>query len=199
MISVAVECSCDFSHELYKYNVTPSPVTLLVGDNQTFTASPKDQYGAGFTTSVTWTSSNLTVGTVDSSGKFIASNPGTAMVNATNGSVKGTATVTVKIATLTTSITVVSPNGLENWIRGTTQTIKWKSTGSPGANVKIELLKGAVKSTIIASTDNDGSYSWNIPSTQTPGMDYKIRVTSTTNSAYTDTSDNTFTIRSRAR
>jgi hypothetical protein len=96
-------------------------------------------------------------------------------------------------------ITVVSPNGLENWIRGTTQTIKWKSTGSPGANVKIELLKGAVKSTIIASTDNDGSYSWNIPSTQTPGMDYKIRVTSTTNSAYTDTSDNTFTIRSRAR
>ena len=28
-------------------------------------------------------------------------------------------------------ITVVSPNGGENWIRGTTQMITWTSTGSP--------------------------------------------------------------------
>ena len=66
-----------------------------MGDNFTFTASPKDQYGDAFTASVTWSSSNTTVGTVDASGKFIAFNPGTAMVNASNGSFIGTANVLV--------------------------------------------------------------------------------------------------------
>jgi len=76
--------------------VSPTTKTLLVGDNFTFTAYPKDQYGNAFTASVTWSSSNMTVGTVDTAGKFIASNPGTAMVNASNGSFTGTAIVTVE-------------------------------------------------------------------------------------------------------
>ncbi|HYN44927.1 MAG TPA: Ser-Thr-rich GPI-anchored membrane family protein [Candidatus Limnocylindrales bacterium] len=93
------------------------------------------------------------------------------------------------------SIAVLSPNRGENWTRGTTQTIKWNSTGNPGAYVKIELMKAGVwKSTIILSTPNDGSHPWLIPVTQIPGTDYKIKITSTTNAAYTDTSDNTFTI-----
>ncbi|HYN44475.1 MAG TPA: NosD domain-containing protein, partial [Candidatus Limnocylindrales bacterium] len=92
-------------------------------------------------------------------------------------------------------ITVGSPNGGENWTRGKTQTIKWNSTGNPGAYVKIELMKAGVwKSNIIVSTPNDGSHPWLIPVTLAPGNDYKVRITSTTNAAYTDTSDNTFTI-----
>jgi len=95
------------------------------------------------------------------------------------------------------SITVVSPNGGENWARGTIRTIRWTSSGSPGANVKIELLKAGVLNRVItSSTANDGSHSWAIPSTQTLGTDFKIRVTSTANSAYTDTSNNNFTINS---
>jgi hypothetical protein len=85
-----------------------------VGDNFTFTASPKDQYGNAFTASVTSSSSDLTVGTVDASGKFIASDPGTAMVNASNGSVTGIATVTVnRVPPSTTPVLtgiVVSPS-----------------------------------------------------------------------------------------
>ena len=93
------------------------------------------------------------------------------------------------------SIIVVSPNGGENWTRGTTQTIKWNSSGSPGAYVKIELLKpGVANKVIISSTLNDGSHPWLIPATQAPGTDYKVKITSTTNASYTDTSDNTFTI-----
>lgn len=96
------------------------------------------------------------------------------------------------------SITVTSPNGGETWMRGTTKTISWTSSGSPGANVKIELLKGGVlNSTIVSSTPNGGSggsYSWNIPADQTLGDDYKIKVTSTSNSEYNDTSDNNFRI-----
>ena len=69
------------------------------------------------------------------------------------------------------SLTVVSPNGGENWRRGTTQTIKWNSTESPGTYVKIELLKpGVANKMIIASTLNDGSQPWFIPATQVPGM-----------------------------
>ena len=93
------------------------------------------------------------------------------------------------------TLTVTSPNGDENWIRGTTHTITWTSIGSPGANVKIELLKAdAVTLVISSSTANDGSYSWTIPAAQTLGVDYKIRITSTTNTGISDTSNSIFAI-----
>ena len=92
-------------------------------------------------------------------------------------------------------VIVVSPNGGESLVRGITKTINWTSTGSPGANVKIELLKGGYVNSIINSyTLNDGSYSWTIPPTQTIGSDYKVRVKSTSNPAYSDTSNNNFAI-----
>lgn len=91
------------------------------------------------------------------------------------------------------SITVSSPNGGENWKRGTYHTITWRSIGSTGTNVKIELLKAGVTiSTITSSTANDGSYGWTVPSGITIGNDYKIKITSS--SGYKDTSDNYFTI-----
>ena len=90
------------------------------------------------------------------------------------------------------AITLISPNGGETWKRGTVQTIRWTYTGNPGSIVKIELLKGVVVNRIIASfastgTGGNGSYRWSIPASQTTGTDYKIRITSTSNSAYTDT------------
>jgi hypothetical protein len=90
------------------------------------------------------------------------------------------------------TITVTSPNGGESWKRGTVHAITWTSTGSVGANVKIELLKsGVVKGTL--TTANDGSYSWTI-GTSHLGTDYKIRITSTSNPAITDSSNNNFAI-----
>jgi hypothetical protein len=94
-----------------------------------------------------------------------------------------------------TSITVVSPNGGENWARGTTHTIKWNLIGSTGSRVKIELYRGsALSRTISSSTSNDGSYSWTVPSSQALNSNYKIRITSRSDPLYTDTSDNSFTI-----
>jgi hypothetical protein len=97
------------------------------------------------------------------------------------------------------SIAVTSPNGGENWAAGSTQTISWSYTGSPGSTVKIDLLKGGrLYLTLFSSrsigTAGSGSYSWSIRSTLAEGSDYQVRVTSTTNSAYTDTSDGFFTI-----
>jgi beta-glucanase (GH16 family) len=92
-------------------------------------------------------------------------------------------------------ISVVYPNGGNSWIRGTTNTIKWGYTGNSGTYVKIELFKGGVFNRLISSsTPNDGSYSWTIPLTQTIGTDYKIKVTSTSNSVYNDWSNNYFRI-----
>jgi hypothetical protein len=97
------------------------------------------------------------------------------------------------------TITVTNPNGGNNWLLGSTQTITWSYTGSPGPKVKIELLKGtAVNRVINASTSIGsaglGSYSWKILLTQTVGTDYKIRINSTSNAAYTDKSNANFTI-----
>lgn len=110
-------------------------------------------------------------------------------LNVTNASVR-----------ISGGITVVSPNGGENWARGATITIRWNYTGSPGSYVKKELLKsGVLNRVIISSTpvgsNGSGSYNWLINSTQTLGTDYKVRITSTTNSAYTDSSNNNFFIR----
>ena len=108
-----------------------------------------------------------------------------------------TATGTYEL--LPASITVTTPNGGENWAAGTTQTISWTYVGSPGTYVKIELFKGWGPEPDHHQQSFDrhggsGSYPWAIPSTQAVGNDYQVKVTSTTNSAYTDTSNANFTI-----
>lgn len=99
----------------------------------------------------------------------------------------------------TTGITVSAPNGGETWRRGSTQTVRWTYTGTPGAYVTIELLKGGVVSRVIASSitigsGGTGSYTWWLPATQTAGADYRVRITSRTNASFTDTSNANFTI-----
>ena len=98
------------------------------------------------------------------------------------------------------TIAVTAPNTGVSWAAGTTHTISWTYTGNPGSNVRIELLNdpaGTVNRTIISfraiGTGGNGSYNWSIPSSQVGGA-YKVRVTSTTNAAATDTSDVSFTI-----
>jgi len=97
------------------------------------------------------------------------------------------------------SISVISPNGGETLTAGSTHTIRWSYGGNPGSSVRIELLKaGLVTNTISYFTSigsaGSGSYNWAIPSNQTSGSDYSVRITSTSNSSYTDTSDSNFTI-----
>ncbi|MBT7082535.1 MAG: fibronectin type III domain-containing protein, partial [Chloroflexi bacterium] len=92
------------------------------------------------------------------------------------------------------SITVTSPNGGEDWQVGTGHNITWSSTGSPGSNVNLEYSTdgGSSWNTVISSTPNDGSHSWTVPNTLTTSA--RVRVMSTSNSSYTDTSNSDFTI-----
>jgi bacillopeptidase F len=97
------------------------------------------------------------------------------------------------------SLTLTSPNGGEVWKAGTRKKITWSYTGKPGTYVQIELLKGGSLYSTIADQVRMGSrgkgtrYS-RIPKDLLPGNDYEIRITSTSNNSYTDTSDSPFTI-----
>lgn len=96
---------------LTNITVTPATITLSAGVTTTFTATATNLTGAPMpNVTITWSSSNTTVGTVtpltaitNASGManttFNATVNGTAMVNATNLTVKGTANVTVGTVT----------------------------------------------------------------------------------------------------
>lgn len=97
------------------------------------------------------------------------------------------------------TLTLTTPNGGESWNAGTTQTIRWTYTGTPGPAVNLTLLKGGLSQQTIASfisvgSNGSGSYAWAIPSTLTAGTDYTIRITSTESTAIADVSNNSFTI-----
>ncbi|MHA2029649.1 MAG: Ser-Thr-rich GPI-anchored membrane family protein, partial [Candidatus Kariarchaeaceae archaeon] len=92
------------------------------------------------------------------------------------------------------SVTVISPNGGEIWQAGNTYSINWTSDISE--NIKIELYKsGSIHLTIVASTSNDGAYNWtDMPFTTESGSDYRVKITSITNSNTFDFSDGNFSI-----
>ena len=101
------------------------------------------------------------------------------------------------------SVTVTSPNGGETLTRGTSKTITWSYTGSPGSTVEIDLYKGGAKVSTIADavpigSSGKGSYTWPISSGMTTGSDYKVSVQSTSQTAIKDTSNSYFAISSTA-
>ena len=88
-------------------------------------------------------------------------------------------------------ITVVSPNGGESWLAGTSNTITWTSNISE--DVKIELYRGGtILYAITNSTSNVGNYLWTIPDTLQFGIDYKIKISSVLDSNLYDFSDTSF-------
>lgn len=95
-------------------------------------------------------------------------------------------------------VTVISPNGGEFWTKGRTQTITWVYEGKP-SKFKIELMKNGKAVKTIAShasigTGGSGSYNWRLPTSLKDGVDYQIRLTSTSAKTCTDTSDDNFII-----
>ncbi|MBN2030575.1 pre-peptidase C-terminal domain-containing protein [bacterium] len=85
-------------------------------------------------------------------------------------------------------IEVILPNSSTVWTQGQSDVVIMWETGDLGGTVKIELYKGSgLSATVMSSTNNDGSYQlWDVPSDQPPGTDYRIKVTSTSNSSKYD-------------
>ncbi|MFA6598666.1 MAG: Ser-Thr-rich GPI-anchored membrane family protein, partial [Ignavibacteriaceae bacterium] len=90
-------------------------------------------------------------------------------------------------------LTLVSPNGGENFSVSSGQNIQW--TSSSIANVKLEYTtnNGVTWKTIISSTPAAlSSYAWTVPND--PTVSAKVRISDVLNSATTDASSAVFTI-----
>ena len=93
------------------------------------------------------------------------------------------------------SITVLTPNGDDQFPIGTLQTIRWSSAGLTG-DVKIELSRdgGTTFQTIFADQPANGFVDWNVSGTET--YQALIKITSLDDSSLSDVSDYPFTIAS---
>jgi RHS repeat-associated protein len=90
------------------------------------------------------------------------------------------------------AITVITPNGGENWMVGSIQDITWSTEGVVG-EVKIEYTSDGTNYTeIINSTSNSGSYSWTIP--DDVSNDCKVRISESSDGDPSDLSNSTFSI-----
>ncbi|MCP4639615.1 MAG: hypothetical protein GY851_04250, partial [bacterium] len=76
-------------------------------------------------------------------------------------------------------IQITAPTGGPSWTAGTPQDITWNTDGSIGGNVYICLYSNWTHQRTLATVPAaDGTWSWSIPSGETPGTTYRIRVKS---------------------
>lgn len=82
--------------------VSPTTLSIEVGNSNIFTASPKDQFGDPFPATITWNSSNVNICTIDPlTGIFTAISQGSTIITATSGTVSGIAVANVNPSTIT--------------------------------------------------------------------------------------------------
>jgi len=183
-----------------RWSYTGSPgstvkVVLVKGSTEVGTISASTSIGSSGTGSYTWPIDPS--GTTGSDYKIsVQSISQPAVKDVSNNYFTLSA---VGSTTTTPSITVTTPNGGETWKRGTSQTVRWSYTGSPGSTVKVVLVKGSTEvGTISASTSigsgGTGSYTWPIDPSGTTGSDYKVSVQSISQPAVKDVSNNYFTL-----
>jgi len=104
----------------------------------------------------------------------------TIRIRGTGGGLTREATYTLTIS-VPNSISVSAPPSGAQWQRGTTQTIRWTSTGSFG-NVRIQLMDSSGNYTMIAdNVANSGSYNWAIPANGVIGSGFRVRVSAVNN------------------
>jgi len=91
------------------------------------------------------------------------------------------------------SIAVTAPNGGESWQVGSGQDIAWITGGAVG-NVRIEYStdNGTNWIEIVASTENDGTYTWIVP--DTASTECLVRISEADDGDPSDTSDAVFSI-----
>ncbi len=95
---------------VHSVTVTPGSVALNVGQSVALAATVAGDPGVA--TTVTWSSSDATIASVDANGKVTAVAPGSAVVHATstvNSAATGSASVTVNANTATVSSVTITP------------------------------------------------------------------------------------------
>ncbi len=119
------------------------------------------------------------------------------LVRVTDAQSTSTSDVSNSVFVINGALIVLSPNGGENFITGTTQNIIYSYLSGVVTNIKIEYThdSGLNWNTIISSTLANGSYAWVIPNT--PSSSVKVKLTDLADpSCKMDTSNTAFTITS---
>jgi hypothetical protein len=89
-------------------------------------------------------------------------------------------------------ISVISPNGGENWQTGSTQNILWESTIAGNIKIEFSTNNGNTWSIAADNIPNDGIYEWSIPNT--PSNSCKVRISDVSNPSVNGTSEDIFYI-----
>ena len=92
-------------------------------------------------------------------------------------------------------VTVISPNGGEEWKPGDSRDIKWESSGITTLTIDYSTDNGTNWTTIVSGEDASRErYEWIIPNT--PSTQCRVRISETGNPGVYDINDGTFTIKS---
>ena len=148
--------------------ISPLTPTVTVGGTLNFIGSPKDQYGNAFAASVSWTSSNGSIGGINSSGIFTAIAAGNTTVTGTAGTFSASTVVSVQpsLRYMYLRITGDGPAGTSSSF-GLTVWVTTSSTSSTlfGGPAVID----ASNSFVWRSIDSDGyvysgaTFHWSMP------------------------------------
>ncbi|MEI6169013.1 MAG: choice-of-anchor J domain-containing protein [bacterium] len=102
--------------------------------------------------------------------------------------------VTGKVALLT-GLLVESPNNGEVWYKGQTNLILWASGSNAAGNVRIGLYRDQSSyCTLTNSVTNSGAYAWIMTPPMLSSTNFKIQLSSVTQTSVWDESDSPFTI-----
>jgi sugar lactone lactonase YvrE/lysophospholipase L1-like esterase len=202
------------NHRVLRYEAgDPGAVTLALS-----APNGGEDWAIGTVHAITWTSSNVTAVNLEystdagASWHTIASGvPATpasyawtipnapsaqALVRISNAADPGLAdvsaapfTISVPVAT----VTLVSPNGLQQWEAGAQRRILFASTNLADVRIEVSDDDGASWSEVVASTPAAaGSYLWTVPAAT--GNAYRIRVSSATDPLVSDASALAFAV-----
>ncbi len=185
-------------HSLTSITLSPTTASLITGQSRQFTATANDQDGSPMSGILfTWSSDNETVGTVSSNGLFTATGVGAANISAVNGTVTGTAKVTVtppapdlSVVSITTGTPVVNH-------AGTVSVRVLNAGGAAAGKFNVTLLAGSTEvnratvSSLGAAESADVSIAW------TPSASGSVTLTAEVDPENAigdaDTTDNTVT------
>ncbi len=103
---------------------------------------------------------------------------------------------TINPAVSTGSVTVVTPNGGENWIIGCPALIQWTAPAAVTGMVRIELYKNNTFQLVIHPQvpAAQGNFTWVPAWNFIPGNDYKVKITMLSSTGSFDFSDGNFSI-----
>ena len=163
-------------------SVTPSNVTIEEGKTQQFTATGiySDSSSSDITNQVSWTSTDETTTTINSTGLAYGNSEGTTTIRATSDSIVGSTSLTVTAVAPPPPVGTVSVISFEWSVEGGRDGKKHLIStvnfdGSATVNVKLTNLNPDDEWTSSGTTDSDGSITFTLKNA--PKSEYTIEVT----------------------